>query len=104
MDVLEVKKQGEDMTSAVSQKLSYVEWLFKYREQLKPRIEQLGWDVDLDKLKLIMLAPDTKIKNAGLDMTVLEQVKRLNCEVTAAYIDPGWIKDEIISVTGINRF
>jgi len=100
----EVKKQGDDLNSAVSQGLSYVEWLFKYREQLKPRIVQLGWNVDIDKLKLIVLTPDTKIKNAGLDMTVLEQVKRLNCEVVAAYIDPGWIKDENISINGINPF
>jgi hypothetical protein len=35
-------------------------------------------------------------------MTVLQQVKRLNCEVVAAYIDPGWIKDENISIKGIN--
>ena len=47
-----------------------------------------------------MLAPDTKFKNAGLDMTVSEQVKRLNCEVAAAYFDPGWIKDENISIIG----
>lgn len=102
--VVEVKKQGDDMDSAVSQGLSYVEWLFKYREQLKPRIAQLGWDIDIDKLKLIVLAPDTKFKNAGLDMIVLEQVKRLNCEVAAAYINPGWIKDENITITGINTF
>ncbi len=99
--MVEVKKQGEYLDSAVSQGLSYVEWLFKYRERLKPRIEQLGWDVDIDKLKLIVLAPDTKFKSAELDMTVLEQVKRLNCEVAAAYIDQGWIKDENISITGI---
>jgi hypothetical protein len=102
--VVEVKKQGEDMDSAVSQGLSYVEWLFKYRERLKPRITQLGWDVDIDKLKLIVLAPDTEFKNAGLGMTVLEQVKKLNCEMAAAYIDPGWIKDENISIKGINPF
>ena len=98
--VVEVKKQGEDLDSAVSQGLSYLEWLFKYREQLKPRIAQLGWDVNIDKLKLIVLAPDTEFKNAGLDMTLLEQVKKLNCEVAAAYIDQGWIKDENISIIG----
>ncbi|MBU3966814.1 MAG: hypothetical protein KKG76_05490 [Euryarchaeota archaeon] len=38
MVVVEVKKQGDDMDSAVSQGLSYVEWLFKYRERLKPGI------------------------------------------------------------------
>jgi hypothetical protein len=33
--VVEVKKQGDDLGSAISQGLSYVEWLFKYRERLK---------------------------------------------------------------------
>jgi len=80
---------------------SYVEWLIKYREWLKSRIAQLGWDVDIDKLKLIVLAPDTEFKNAGLDMIVLEQVKKLSCEVVAAYIDQGWIKKENISRKGI---
>ncbi len=96
--VIEVKKEGENLDSAVSQGLSYVEWLFKYRELLKPRIVQLGLDVDMDKLKLIVLAPDTEFKNAGLDMTVLEQVKKINCEVVAAYIDQGWTNDENISI------
>ena len=33
---------------------------------------------------------------------VVVEVKKLNCEVTAAYIDPDWIKDENISIKGIN--
>jgi len=96
--VVEVKKQGDDLDSAVSQGLSYVEWLFKYREQLKPRIAQLGWDVDMDKLKLIVLTPGTQINISGLDTDVLEQVKRLNSEVGVVYINPGWERDEEISV------
>lgn len=102
--VVEVKNRARIWILLLPRGLSYVQWLFKYREWLKPRIAKLGWDVDMDKLKLIVLAPDTKFNNAGLDMTVLEQVKRLNCEVAAAYIDQGWIKDETISITGINTF
>jgi len=99
--VVEVKKQGEDMDSALSQGLSYVEWLFKYRERLKPRIAQLGWDVDMDKLKLIVLTPGMQIINSGLDAAVLEQVKRLKCEVVAVYVNPGWERDEEISIKEI---
>ncbi len=51
--VVEVKKRGEDLDSVVSQGLSYAEWLFKYRERLKPRITQLGWDVDINNIRLI---------------------------------------------------
>jgi hypothetical protein len=39
--VVEVKKESEDVSSAISQGLSYVEWLGKYRKELKPRIMQL---------------------------------------------------------------
>ncbi|MCZ7372933.1 MAG: hypothetical protein O8C60_04640, partial [Candidatus Methanoperedens sp.] len=78
-------------------------WLKSGISTSQPRISQLGWDVDIDRLKLIVLAPDTKFKNAGLDMTVLEQVKRLNCEVAAAYIDPGWIKDDAYQ-TDLHRY
>ncbi|VVB93848.1 Uncharacterised protein [uncultured archaeon] len=96
--VVEVKKQGEDLNSAVSQGLSYVEWLVKYKEHLKPRIAQLGWDVDIENLRLVVLAPDVQIKNAGREATILGQAKRLNCEVVAAYINPSWERNEDIAV------
>jgi hypothetical protein len=96
--VVEVKKQREDLNSAVSQGLSYVEWLAKYKEQLKPRIAQLGWDVDIGALKLIVLAPDADFKNTVLDENILERVKSLNCGLMAVYLNRGWEKDEKISI------
>ncbi|MBU4491665.1 MAG: hypothetical protein KKD69_04295 [Euryarchaeota archaeon] len=96
--VVEVKKQGEDLNSAVSQGLSYVEWFGKYKEQLKPRIAQLGWNVDIGALKLIVLAPDADFKNTVLDENILERVKSLNCGLMAVYLNRGWEKDEKISI------
>ncbi len=102
--VVEVKKEGEDLSSAVSQGLSYVEWLVKYRTKLNPRILQLGWDVDIENLKLIVLAPGMQIKNSRLDAAVLEQVKWLNCKVEAVFINSEWEKDEKISAKEILKF
>lgn len=95
--VVEVKKQGEDLNSAVSQGLSYVEWLWKYKEQLKLRIVQLGWDVDIENLKLIIIAPDMDFKNTVINASVMEQVKRLNCEAILASISSDWINNEEIT-------
>ncbi len=92
--VVEVKKQGEDLVSAVSQGLSYVEWLAKYKEELKPRIAQLGWDVDIEKLRLIIIAPDMDFKNTIIDPSILEQAKRLNCDVLFAGINSDWVRNE----------
>ncbi len=96
--VVEVKKQGEDLDSAVSQGLSYVAWLSKYKEHLKPRIARLGWDADIEKLKLIVIAPEVDFKNTPLDENILERVKSLNCGLIAVYLNPGWEKDEKISI------
>lgn len=47
----------------------------------------LYWDADIENLKLVVIAPAAHFENAGLDAAVWEQVKRLNCEVIAAYLN-----------------
>ena len=95
--VVEVKKEGEDLSSAVSQGLSYVEWFVKYGKELKSRMNRLGWGVDIENSKLIVIAPGTQINHSELDADVLEHVKRFNCEIGAVFINPGWERDEKIS-------
>lgn len=92
--VVEVKKHGEDLNSAVSQGVSYVGWLWKYKEQLKLRIVQLDWHVDIENLKLIIIAPDMDFNNTFIDASIMEQAKMLNCEVMLARINSDWIKNE----------
>lgn len=100
--VAEVKKQGEDLNSAVLQGLSYVGWLGKYKEELKPRILQLGWGVDIEKLKLMVIAPDMDFNNTLIDASILEQAKRLNCEVILISINSDWIRNEEITCASKN--
>ncbi len=97
--VVEVKKQGEDLNSAVSQGLSYVEWLGRYERELKPRMAQLGWGVDIEILKLMVIMPDMEFNNTFIGASIMEQVKRLNREVILASINSGWIRNEEISCT-----
>ncbi|GFO97592.1 hypothetical protein ig2599ANME_1797 [groundwater metagenome] len=101
--VVEVKKQGDSLNSAVSQGLSYLEWLAKYKEHLKLRIAQLGWDVDIENLKLMVIAPDVGIKNTSIDASILQEAKRLNCEVETVYLNSDWANNENISVKEISR-
>jgi len=100
--VVEVKKQGEDLNSAVSQGLSYVEWLGKYKEELKPRILQLCWDADIENLKLMVIAPDMDFKNTFIDSSILERAKRLNCEVILACLNSDWNQNEGVTCMSKN--
>lgn len=52
---------------------------------------------------MIVLTPGAQIKNSGLDAAVLEQNKRLKCEVVAVYVNPGWERDEEISKKGLTK-
>lgn len=104
MVVVEVKKQGEDMTSAVSQGLSYVGWLGKNKGELRPRIAQLGWEADIENLKLIIIAPDADLKNTPIDANILEQAKRLNCEVILASVNSDWVWNEELICVSKNLF
>ncbi len=97
--VVEIKKHGNDLDSAVSQGLSYVEWLGKNKEELKPRMDQLGWDVNIENLKLMIIAPDMDFNNTFIEASIMEQVKRLNCEVILASINSDWIRTNEISCT-----
>ncbi|MBE0521193.1 MAG: hypothetical protein IBX39_02860 [Candidatus Methanoperedenaceae archaeon] len=97
--VVEVKKEGTDIGSAVSQGLSYIGWLWEHKEHLKPRIKQVGWDVSIDNLKLSIIAPDVDIQNFSLDAISKEQIKKYNCKVNLVSINQDWVQNENISVT-----
>jgi len=43
-------------------------WVHEYRQSFAARINELGWDVDLDKLKLYVIAPGYRIPADELRM------------------------------------
>jgi len=55
--VVEVKKDDSDLNAAVEQGMGYVDWMRKHKTHLAPRVKQLDWDVDLDNVKLYVIAP-----------------------------------------------
>ena len=89
------------MASAVSQGLSYVEWLVINKEQLKPRIAQMGWDVEIENLKLVIIAPEVVFKVTSIDANILEKARRLNCHIELIHLNLYWAKNENISVKDI---
>jgi len=50
--------------------------------------------LDIEDLKLIIIAPDMDFHNTFIDASIMEQTKRLNCEVILACINSDWIKNE----------
>jgi hypothetical protein len=101
--VVEVKKESLDLNSAISQGLSYIQWFENNREALKPRLAQLKWDVDMDRLKLILIAPGAHLNNAIIDKNDADRIKRLNCEVLVAHLNSNWGEDEDIRVNKISK-
>ncbi|MDO9518278.1 MAG: hypothetical protein Q7J10_09570 [Methanosarcinaceae archaeon] len=59
--VVEVKKDDSDIDAAIVQGISYVDWMRKHKSHLAPRVKQLGWDVNLDNVKLYVVAPGTRM-------------------------------------------
>lgn len=66
--LVEVKKDENDLGSAIIQSISYMNWVYENRKSLAPRINELGWDVDLDNLKLYVIAPGYRIPADELRM------------------------------------
>ena len=98
--VVEVKKEGTDIGSAVSQGLSYIGWLWEQKKHLKPRIKQVGWGVSIDSLRLVIIAPDVDIQNFALDAVSKEWIEMYNCKVNLVSINQDWGRNENVSVTG----
>lgn len=86
--VVEVKKDDSDLNAAIVQGMSYVDWMQKHRRDLVPRVQELGWDVDLDKLKLYVIAPGDG----------RQTVDCLGYDVKVVLINRDWYIDEMVNV------
>lgn len=65
---------------------------------IKPRIAQLGWDANIEKLKFLIVAHDVDFKNSNLNMDIVENMKRLGCEVEALHLNNDWKETEDVYV------
>ncbi|MBA1340629.1 MAG: hypothetical protein C5S40_00645 [ANME-2 cluster archaeon] len=86
--VVEVKKDDSDLKAAIVQGMSYVDWMQRHRRHLVPRVQELGWDVDMDKVKLYVIAPGDR----------RQSVDCVDCDARVVLINRDWYVDEKVKV------
>ncbi|WP_094229274.1 hypothetical protein [Methanolobus psychrotolerans] len=96
--IIEVKESSFNIDDAVRQGISYVKWVDDYKYQLKPRTNELGWDVDLDSLKLYVIAPGHDIDKGHIEHNLGETIN--DYDVTVILINEDWHTSRCI---GINK-
>jgi len=69
--VVVVKMEDFDLGAAIIQGTSYLDWIRKNQTHLAPRVKQLGWDVDLDNVKLYVIAPGSRTPSVDNDARVV---------------------------------
>jgi len=94
--VVEVKKDNSDLDAAITQGMSYVDWMHRHRQHLAPRVKELGWDVDLDQVKLYVVAPGVNVRMGELTREVAAD--RGNCDVKVLLLNGDWYVDERVRV------
>lgn len=70
--VVEVKIKDSEIQSGISQGIAYIDWLNKYRKELAPRFKELKWDVDLNNIKLFVIAPGFSFDGINLHENIGE--------------------------------
>jgi len=109
--IVEVKNDTEDLNAVlfdssngkILSKSLYVEWFVKYRDLIKPRIIQLGWDADIENLKFFIVAPDIDFKSSSLNMDMVESIKNLGCGVEALHLNDDWKETEDVYVVKTDK-
>jgi len=94
--LVEIKKDSNDLGSAISQSISYMNWVHENRQSLTPRINELGWDADLDNLKLYVIAPGYRIPADELRM--INGVGSGFFSIKVILINHDWYVDEEVRI------
>jgi len=94
--VVEVKKDNSDLDAAIVQGMSYVDWMHRHRQQLAPRIRELGWDVDTNQVKLYVVAPGVNVRVGELTQDVAGDCG--DCDVKVLLLNGDWYVDERVRV------
>lgn len=102
--IIEVKKENQILNEVIGlDETLYVDYFVRYKDLIKPRIAQLGWDVDIDNLKFLVVAPDVDFKNSSLNMDIVENIKGLSCEVEALHLNNDWKETEDVYVVKTDK-
>jgi len=102
--IIEVKKENQVLNEVIGlDETLYVDYFVRFKDLIKPRIAQLGWDVDIDNLKFLIVAPDVDFKNSSLNMNIVENIKSLGCEVEALHLNDNWKETEDVYVVKTDK-
>ena len=97
--VIEVKENSSNLEEAIRQGIPYLEWVDTHKDKLKPRVEELGWNVDLNSLKLYVIAPGFSMDQDEVIMDLGEEMK--DYDVTVVIINMDWYIRRSIEVQKI---
>ncbi len=86
--IVEVKENSSNIEDAFRQGICYLKWVDTYKERLKPRVKELGWDVNLDSLKLYVIAPSFPVDFNHVKDILGEEIKEY--DINIVLINPNW--------------
>ncbi len=101
--IIEVKETSSDLEDAVRQGLNYLEWVETYKDRLRPRVKELGWGVDLDSLKLCIIAPGAFADFDHIKASTEDEMK--DHDVNIVLINTDWYvskKIEVVNTIKLN--
>jgi len=72
--------------------MSYVNWMQKHKQHLVPRIKELNWDVNMDEVKLYVVAPGASVRADDVAADCGD------CKVKIVLINDDWYVDEMVQM------
>lgn len=97
--IIEVKEDSSNLDDAIRQGIFYLEWVDTYKDRLKPRVKELGWNVNLDSLKLYVIAPGSSIVQEHIVKNLGNEMK--DYDINVALINWDWHMRKSIEINKI---
>jgi hypothetical protein len=100
--IIEVKRDSSNLDEAINQGYSYAKWVDLHKEQLKQRTDELGWNVNLDKLKLYVIAPGIDVDQTSIKRHVGNEINSYGTRIIL--INNDWATSKTIYINKIIDF
>jgi len=97
--IIEVKRDSSNLDVAINQGYTYVKWVDLHKEQLKQRTDELDWNVNLDDLKLYVIAPGINVDQTSIKRNVGNEINSYDTRIVL--INNDWPTSEKISINKI---
>ncbi|MCS3923907.1 hypothetical protein [Methanosalsum natronophilum] len=97
--IIEVKESSFNIHEAIEQGLSYVRWVDTHKDQLKERVDELGWDVNLESLKLYIIAPGNHLDQMDIKDKLKSDLNKY--AISIILINDDWYSKRVIEVNKV---